>query len=233
MARIPTPEDIYRFRIPTDPQLSPGGERVAWTVQTVAPARDGYRHAIWSAPFDGSAAAVQLTIGSKHDSGPRFRPDGAALGFLSDRRLAVEEEPAAAKDREDGVQVHVLPLDRPGEARRLTNLPRGVDEFAWSPDGARLAVVSSSHGSSVVEDARRRGRPTRPTAPGAPLTSDIHYVDRLRTQLNGAGWVYDKVSRLWVVDVATGEARLVHSGRTTLEDPVWSCLLYTSDAADE
>ena len=222
MARIPTPEDIYRFRIPTDPQLSPGGERVAWTVQAVAPARDGYRHAIWSAPFDGSAPAVQLTIGSKHDSRPRFRPDGAALGFLSDRRLAVEEEPAAGKDREDGVQVHVLPLDRPGEARRLTNLPRGVDEFAWSPDGARLAVVSSSHGSSVVEDARRRGRPARPPAPGAPPTSDIHYVDRLRTQINGAGWVYDKVSRLWVVDAVTGEARLVHSGRTTLEDPVWS-----------
>src|SRR5450432_3277218 len=157
MARIPRPDDYYRFRIPTDPQLSPGGDRVAFSVQTVAPGRDGYRHGIWLAPFDGSAPAEPVTIGSRHDTRPRFAPDGRTLAFLSDRRLTVEEEPAAAKDREDGTQVHLLPLDRPGEARRLTNLPRGVEDFAWSPDGLRLAVVSSSHGATVAEDSRRRG----------------------------------------------------------------------------
>ncbi len=222
MARIPRPDDYYRFRIPFDPQLSPGGERVAFTVQSVAPGRDGYRHAIWSAPFDGSGPGEPLTIGSKHDTSPRFAPDGRTLAFLSDRRLAVEEEPAAAKDREDGVQVHLLPLDRPGEAHRLTDLPRGVEELAWSPDGKRLAVVSSSHGATLVEDARRRGRPAHPPAPGDAPLSDFHYVDRLRTQSNGAGWVYHRVTRLWVVDVATGAAKLVHAGRAPVGEPVWS-----------
>ena len=222
MARVPRPDDYYRFRIPTDPQLSPGGDRVAFTVQTVAPGRDGYRHAIWSVPFDGSAPGEPLTIGSKHDTSPRFAPDGRTLAFLSDRRLAVEEEPAAAKDREDSVQVHLLPLDRPGEARRLTNLPRGVEELAWSPDGRRLAVVSSSHGATAAEDARRRGRPAQPPAPGDEPLSDFHYVDRLRSQSNGAGWVYHRVTRLWVVDVATGVASLVHAGRAPVGEPVWS-----------
>ena len=166
MARIPRPDDYYRFRIPTDPQLSPNGDRIAFTVQTVATGRDGYRHGIWLAPFDGSEPAEGLTIGSRHDTKPRFAPDGRTLAFLSDRRLAVEDEPAAAKDREDGTQIHILPLDRPGEARRLTNLPRGVIDFAWSPDGRRLAVISSSHGSTVAEDSRRRGRPAKAPAPG-------------------------------------------------------------------
>ncbi len=222
MARIPRPDDYYRFRIPTDPQLAPGGERVAFTVQTVAAGRDGYRHAIWSAPFDGSAPAEALTIGSRHDSTPRFAPDGRSLAFLSDRRLAVEDEPAAAKDREDGIQVHLLPLDRPGEARRLTNLPRGVEDLAWSPDGRRLAVVSSSHGATTAEDGRRRGRPAKAPAPGAPPTSDFHYVDRLRTQSNGAGWVYHQVTRLWVVDAESGAATLVHAGRAPINEPAWS-----------
>jgi dipeptidyl aminopeptidase/acylaminoacyl peptidase len=213
---------MYRFRIPTDPQLAPDGQRIAFTVQTVAAARDGYRHAIWSAPFDGSALPVQLTVGSRHDSHPRFRPDGRALAFLSDRRLAVEDEPAAPKDREDAVQVYLLPLDHPGEARRVTNLPRGVDEFAWSPDGSRLAVVSSSHGATMAEDARRRGRPQHPPSPGEPPTSDIHYVDRLRAQANGPGWVYHRVGRLWVVDVESGEARLVHAGSSPVSELVWS-----------
>jgi dipeptidyl aminopeptidase/acylaminoacyl peptidase len=222
MARIPRPDDNYRFRIPTDPQVAPDGDRIAFTVQTVAAGRDGYRHAIWLAPFDGSAPAEPLTLGSRHDTAPRFAPDGRSLAFLSDRRLAVEDEPAAAKDREDGTQVHLLPLDRPGEARRLTNLPRGVEDFAWSPDGRRLAVVSSSHGATIAEDARRRGRPAKAPAPGEPPTSDFHYVDRLRMQSNGAGWVYHQVTRLWVVDVANGAATLVHAGRAPISEPAWS-----------
>jgi acylaminoacyl-peptidase len=222
MARTPRPDDMYRFLIPTDPQLAPGGDRIAFTVQSVTATRDGYRHAIWLAPFDGSTPAERLTIGSKHDRSPRFAPDGRSLAFLSDRRLAVEEEPAAAKDREDAVQVHLLPLDRPGEARRLTNLPRGIDDFAWSPDGRRLAVVSSSRGATVGEDARRRGRPAKAPAPGDPPTSDIHYVDRLRTMSNERGWVYNQVTRLWVVDVETGSATLVHAGRAPVGEPAWS-----------
>src|SRR5664279_3058466 len=222
MARAPRPDDLYRFRIPTDPQLAPGGDRIAFTVQTVAPTWDGYRHAIWSAPFDGSVPAERLTIGSKHDTSPRFAPDGRSLAFLSDRRIGVEEEPAAAKDREDSVQVHLLPLDRPGEAQRLTNLPRGVEEYAWSPDGGRLAVVSSSHGATVAEDARRRGRPAKGPDPGDRPASDFHFVDRLRSMSNGVGWIYHQVTRLWVVDVATGAATLVHSGRAAVSEPAWS-----------
>ena len=222
MARIPSPDDYYQFRIPTDPELSPDGNRIAFTVQTVATARDGYRNALWSAPFDGSSPAEALTIGSRHDTTPRFAPDSRSLAFLSDRRLAVEEEPAAAKDREDGVQVYLLPLDRPGEARRLTDLPRGVEDFDWSPDGRRLAIVSSSHGATQAEDARRRGRPARPPGPGDPPTSDFHFVDRLHSQANGVGWVYHRVTRLWVVDVATGAATLVHAGRAPVSEPAWS-----------
>src|SRR5579862_541258 len=222
MARVPQPDDYYRFRIPTDPQLAPGGDRIAFTVQAVAPGRDGYRQGIWLAPFDASSPAQPLTLGSRHDTNPRFAPDGATLAFLSDRRLAVEEEPAAAKDREDGTQVYLLPLDRPGEARRLTDLPRGVEEIAWSPDGRRLAVVSSSHADTVAADSRRRGRPAKGPGPGDPPVSDFHYVDRLRAMANGAGWVYHRVTRLWVVDVASGAARLVHAGRAPVSEPAWS-----------
>ena len=205
MARIPRPDDYYRFRIPTDPQVAPAGDRIAFTIQTVAVGRDGYRHAIWSAPFDGSGPALPLTIGSKHDTRPRFAPDGRTLAFLSDRRLGVEDEPAAGKDREDGVQVHLLPLDRPGEARRLTNLPRGVEDLAWSPDGRRIAVISSSHGATVADDSRKRGRPATAPGPGEEPRSDIHYVDRLRVQANGAGWVYHQVTRLWVVGIGADQ----------------------------
>ena len=86
MPRPFRPDDLYRFRVATDPRLSPSGDRVVFSVQTVAPAKDGYRHAIWSVPADGGGEARKLTIGARHDTAPRFAPDGRTLAFLSDRR---------------------------------------------------------------------------------------------------------------------------------------------------
>ena len=40
------------------------------------------------------------------------------------------------------------------------------------------------------------------------------YIDRLDYMLNGEGFTYDQVEHLWVVDVATGSARRLTSGRT-------------------
>ncbi len=220
--RAPRPDDLYRFRIATDVQLAPAGDLAVFVLQAVAPGFEGYRRSIWSVATDGSRPAVQLTLAAKQDTSPRFSADGRTLAFLSDRRLAVEDEPAAPEDREDLVQVHLLPLDRPGEARRLTDLPRGVSAFEWSPDGRSLAVVSASHGATRAEDARRRGRPAAPPAPGTPPPSDYRYLDRLRNSLNGTGWIYDRTTALWLVDVATGAARLVHRGRSSIESVVWS-----------
>jgi dipeptidyl aminopeptidase/acylaminoacyl peptidase len=220
MLRSPSPEDLYRFRIPTDPQLSPDGSLVALTVQSVAAGHDGYRHAVWLVPADGSVPPRQVTLGARHDTRPRFSPDGTALAFLSDRRPLVEEEPAAPKDREDGTQVHLLPLGG-GEARRLTDLPRGVEGFEWSPDGRSLVVRTTSFGATRDEDRKVRGKP-KPPKPGATPLSDYRYFDRLQNMLNGPGFIDDKVAHLWLVDVETGTARRLTDGRTSDDEPAWS-----------
>ena len=122
---------------------------------------------------------------------------------------SVEEEPTPAtpKTARTAQQVHLLPLDG-GEARRLTDLPRGVDGFEWSPDGragsscrARPAArpaprTTGSRGTTADAEARRRRR-----------ESDYHFVDRLGYLFNGAGFIYHAIAQLWLVDAATGEAR--------------------------
>src|SRR6185369_17933869 len=129
LTRAPRPDDLYRLRIATEPRLSPDGQHVAMTLQTVAPGFDGYRHALWLVPTEDGDAPRQLTIGARHDRQPRFSPDGRTLAFISDRRLLVEEEPSRSRDRdrggggdarperEDREQIHLLPLAG-GEARR-------------------------------------------------------------------------------------------------------------------
>lgn len=225
MPRVPRPDDLYRLRIATEPRLSPDGRHAVVTIQTVAPAFDGYRHALWLVPIDGTPPR-RLTLGAKHDRHPRFSPDGRTLAFLSDRRAIVEEEPlrsaigADHPDREDIDQVHLLPVDG-GEARRLTDMPRGVDGFEWSPDGIRLVVVSASHGATREEDDRRR-RIDRERQPGTPPHSDYRFIDRLEYMLNGAGYTYDRVGHLWLVDAASGAASRLTDGPVADGQPAWS-----------
>jgi dipeptidyl aminopeptidase/acylaminoacyl peptidase len=217
------PDDLYRLAVPTDPRLSPDGRRVAFTVKTSAAGRDGYRQAVWLAPTDSSADARALTLGARTDCHARFSPDGRTLAFLSDRRLLVEDEPGLPRDpkeREDGTQVHLLPLEG-GEARRLTDLPRGVESFAWSPDGSMLAVLTVSVGSDRNEEERKRGRPPKPK-PGEPPVSDYRYLERLAYLFNGTGFVDDHEAHLWLVEAATGVARPLVVGPSSEATPVWS-----------
>jgi dipeptidyl aminopeptidase/acylaminoacyl peptidase len=210
--------------VPTDPRLSPDGSRVAFRVQRVRPTFDGYSSAIWLAAVDGgkgSGAPRAITLGARRDGHARWSPDGRALAFLSDRRPIVEEEPGAPADREDGTQVHLLPIDGPGEARRLTDLPRGVDAFAWSPDGRSLAVLSSSRAADRAADARARGK--APDAkPGSPPPSDYRFADRLHFLENGRGFTEHRRSQAWLVDVETGAARRLTNLAAGVSEVAWS-----------
>ncbi len=196
------------------------------TLQTVAPTFDAYLQALWLVPTDPDAdgGPRQLTLGTRNDRHPRVSPDGRTLAFLSDRRLQAEQEPdrpGGTKDREDKDQIHLLPLDGPGEARRLSDLPRGVEAFEWSPDGRRFVAVSTSHAATFDEDARVRGRKRKPK-PDEPPDSDYRFIDRLNYMLNGPGFQYDRIRHLWLVDATTGEASRLTDGPVSDLQPAWS-----------
>ena len=219
-ARSPRPEDLYDLRVPTDLELSPDGRFVAFSVKAVAPGKDGYRSALWVVPADGSAPARQLTAGTKSDSSPRWSPDGRTLAFLSDRAAVLQAGGAGARPgkpeapKEGGTQVWLLPFADGGEARQLTDLPKDVQGLSWSPDGRRLAVVS---GATSTEPEKKPDR-----KPDDPPTPDIRLIDTLLYQLNGVGFTHDRFSRLWLIDVASGEAEPLTRGDHHDDDPQWS-----------
>ena len=223
--RAPRPEDLYRIAVPIDPRLSPDGAWVAFTVQQVAPTFDGYRTSIWLAPTVAGGASGseshRVTTAGRRDSSARWSPDGRWLAFLSDRRLQVEEEPGSPTDREDVNQVHLLPIDQPGEARRLTDLPRGVDGFAWSPDGRWLAVRSASHAADRAADARARRKLGEPK-PGEPPARDYRFFDHLGYLDNSQGFIGHRTAHLWVVDATTGAARRLSDLESGIDGIAWS-----------
>ena len=69
-----------------------------------SPDKDDYRSAVWLAPADGSAPPRQLTLGRKHDSAPRWSPDGRTLAFLSDRSAVLRAGGGADEPRDPGAR---------------------------------------------------------------------------------------------------------------------------------
>src|ERR1051326_1068029 len=76
-----TEKDIFQFNWIGDPQISPDGARVAFVRVTVDEKKTGYDTSIWSVSMKGDEAPRRMTDG-KHDSSPRWSPDGKWLVFV-------------------------------------------------------------------------------------------------------------------------------------------------------
>ncbi len=128
-----TPETIASLPSPSDPQISPDGARVAWSV---APFGHQDKHGdsgVWLAETagpDGSGTqpARRWTFGGE-DSTPRWSPDGSRIAFRSDR----------AERGTHGLYVIEL---AGGEARALVVRKRSIGPFAWAPDGRSIAFLA-------------------------------------------------------------------------------------------
>ena len=126
-----TADDLVRLARVSDPQVSPDGRRVAYTLRETDLEADRGRTDLWvlelaARPRDGvSSPPRRLTQHPASDSTPRWAPDGLGLYFLSSRG--------------GSSQVWYLALAG-GEPQQVTTLPLDVGSFEVSPRGDRLAV---------------------------------------------------------------------------------------------
>src|SRR5712692_5953207 len=120
-------DDVLRVRDVREPQISPDGAWVAYTVSTADTAEDRNKSALWMASWDGTRN-VRLTTSKAGENTPRWSPDGRWLAFLSSR---------------DDEHTQLWLLDRQGgEGRKATTLQSDVDDYVWAPDGKRIALVA-------------------------------------------------------------------------------------------
>src|ERR1044072_4532950 len=112
-------DDLTRFRNVGDPQISPDGQWVAYTVVTTDPKEDKSSSHIWMVNIDGSNDR-QLTFSQESESPPRRSPDGKCLSFSS-------SSPGKAR----GNQVWLLDRNG-GEAMQLTEIKGRLQGHEWS-----------------------------------------------------------------------------------------------------
>jgi Tol biopolymer transport system component len=78
------PADIYRLPALSDPQVSPDGKWVSYTMTTIDSVKDGRNSDIWMVSMDG-LQDIQLSSSPDGESRARWSPDGKWISFLSSR----------------------------------------------------------------------------------------------------------------------------------------------------
>lgn len=185
-------DDIYRLRDVHDPQRSPDGKWVAYTVSSVDTARDRNTSDIWMTSWDG-ARQFQLTDTPESESSPKWSPDGKWLSFLSSREGG------------DGAQLWIF--DRlGGEATRVSDVAGGIDDYAWSPDSKRLVFVVSDPDTAKSKDNTKK-----------PVV-----IDRLHFKSDPGGYLLASHDHLALFDLDARKVDPLTSGVYDETDPAWS-----------
>jgi dipeptidyl aminopeptidase/acylaminoacyl peptidase len=215
-ARHPlTLDDIQAMADVGDPQCSPDGQSVAYTVGRIDVKEDKRNTHIWMIGFDG-ANNRQVTSSQDSESSPRFSPDGRYLAFTSSR-------PGPAK----GNQVWLL--DRSGgEAVQLTDLKGRLQSYEWAPDSKRLALVvgdpdpEAADAPAPGEGAAAGGRPSTGSGQAARVPKPI-VIDRYKYKQDGQGYLLSsRHSYVHLFEVATKKLERLTSGKADESSPSWS-----------
>ena len=178
-----TETDLYSFQWIADPQISPDGAKVVYTHVTVNKKKDGYDSALWIIPARGGAAR-QLTDGPR-DLAPRWSPDGRQIAFNRSVEKNGKPEPA---------QIYLLSMEG-GEARPLTDIPKGAGSQAWAPDGKRIAFTSHAIPKDFEKADKDKEDKEDPK-------SDVRVITRAVYRANGAGYPEaDRPAHIWTVTV--------------------------------
>jgi dipeptidyl aminopeptidase/acylaminoacyl peptidase len=192
-------DDIARLRDVSDPHVSPDGAWVVYAVRSIDTKKDKHETHIWMTSFDGKTTVPLTARAGESESDPRFSPDGRYVSFLSGR-----------SDDDENDQVWLL--DRAGgEARKLTDFKGGVADYAWSPDGKRLALIVADTDKDAPSGDDKEKKTPKPIV-----------VDRFAFMLDKDGYQTTLRDHLFVFDVASGKADQLVSGDYYETMPSWS-----------
>jgi len=111
------------------PVVSPKGRHVVVPATSYDLESDASETRLWLLDTEGTKDQRAISAAGVDASSPVFSPDGSRLAFISKR------------GEDDAGQVYLLPMDVPGEATRLTDVPTGVAALKWS--GEHIYFISS------------------------------------------------------------------------------------------
>jgi dipeptidyl aminopeptidase/acylaminoacyl peptidase len=193
-----SPLDLYRLQTISDPQISPDGKWVLYVLSSVDTAKDSRNRDIWMVSWDGKEQ-VQLTNGPESESLPRFSPDGRYISFIASRG-----------DGDDKIekksQVYLLDR-RGGEAKKLTEVKSGIEDYTWRPDGSGILLVMKDPDYSDTAKTKIR----KP-----------YVLNRYHFKQDYEGYLDNRKDHLYYFDIKTKRTDTITRGIYNETNPAYS-----------
>jgi len=121
-----SPEDLLNLNRVSDPQLSPDGKWLLYTMGTPNIDKNKINNDVYVMKMDGSQT-IQITKNEASDFQPRWSNDGKKIAFLSTRM--------------NSPQIFTVNFPE-GKVKGLTTIKNGVSSFQFSPNGEFIAYTS-------------------------------------------------------------------------------------------
>ena len=188
--------DLLQIKNVRNPEISPDGQWVAFTVSTMDLEKDKSETRLWMIPAAGGEA-IPMTGKGSSASQPRWSPDNQYLSFLAAR---------------DGGKTQVWTLNRQGgEAQQLTKVVQGVSGHHWSPDGKQLLLeIRDPKPEELTKDKEDDKKP-KP-----------YVIDRLQFKRDYQGYLNRYRTHLYIYTPGDSAAVQITSGDFDDRSPVWS-----------
>jgi dipeptidyl aminopeptidase/acylaminoacyl peptidase len=185
-----TPADLLAMARVSDPQSSPDGTRVLYTV--AKPDMNANRVARDVLMVSLATGETRNLTNNGHESGARWSPDGTSIAFLSNRR--------------NGTQLYLMNADGSGEPKQLTTISGDVDNIVWAPDGRSIAFTADVFPDCA--DARCNAARTEEREKN-PVRARVY--ERLLYR-HWTSWSDGKRNHLFIVPIAGGTPRDLTQG---------------------
>ena len=146
--------DLMQARRVADPQLSPDGRSVAYTVGNVNMNSNRVVNQIYVAELGrADRPARQVTNGTSSSSSPRWSPDGKKIAFVT------------------GGQIWTMDPDG-DDKKQLSNISTGASNPVWSPDGKWIAFNSDVYPDCNDDACNKRREEEAETNPVKAIVTE-------------------------------------------------------------
>jgi dipeptidyl aminopeptidase/acylaminoacyl peptidase len=184
--------DLSKFRIISDPQISPDGTKALFVHTIMVFDKNEYLNNLWFVDL-ATRKERPYTAGRNKDKNPRWSPEGSKILFTSI---------PPHKDEEEKKKPQLYVMDTTGgEAKRLTDLHSGVESPRWSPNGKNILFLSS-----IKENK---------------TDSDVKIIKRLEYKFNGKGFYEGKRKHIFSIPSKGDKPKQLTKDDFDVASPEW------------
>ena len=193
------PIDIFEIEYASDPQISPGGDKVLYLRNFKDIMTDRNLSNIWMVNFDGSGSRP-ITTGNKNDFSPRWSNSGDRFIYKS--------------NVEGSTQLYLFDLNT-NSTQKLTNMHSSIGNVIWSDDDRYLLFTS------FVEKTNNKliKMPKKPK--GANWNEPPIEIDDMVFKYDGGGFRRPGSTQIFVLSSEGGTPRQVSELNKNIRSIEW------------